>query len=112
MCYLIYIKEQQTRQSGLINMSELKGVARVATNHGTKNPATDAVHFTTAFGNDIDLPRYLPGRLSLFQRFYFCLLFLCKYVFEYLNFYGKLLFHSMFDFVLIIVCSFYSKNSV
>ncbi|XP_041376442.1 protein NO VEIN-like isoform X2 [Gigantopelta aegis] len=61
VCYLIYIKEQLSRQSGLINMSELKGVARVATNHGMKNPDSDAVHFTTVFGNDIDLPRFLPG---------------------------------------------------
>ncbi|XP_076448916.1 LOW QUALITY PROTEIN: uncharacterized protein LOC143285481 [Babylonia areolata] len=59
--YLMYIKAQRSRNNSLINMEELKAVARVATNHGIKNPATDNVHFPPAYGVTIDLERLLPG---------------------------------------------------
>ncbi|KAL8608369.1 hypothetical protein ACOMHN_002602 [Nucella lapillus] len=59
--YLIYIKEQRSRNHSLINMDELKTVARVLTNHGIKNPATENVHFRPSYGVTIDLERVLPG---------------------------------------------------
>lgn len=59
--YLIYIKEQRSRNNSLINMEELKAVAHVLTNQGVKNPATDNVHFSPAYGAGIDLLRHLPG---------------------------------------------------
>nr|KAG5712633.1 hypothetical protein BaRGS_029688 [Batillaria attramentaria] len=59
--YLVYIKEQRARNDSLVNMDELKSVARVLTNQGLKNPATDTVHFTPAYGISLDLQRQLPG---------------------------------------------------
>lgn len=59
--YLVYIKEQRSRNNSLLNMDELKSVARVLTNQGIKNPAVDNVHFTPAFGIKFDLSRMLPG---------------------------------------------------
>lgn len=59
--YLVYVKEQLTRNDSLVNMDELRSVARVLTNHGIKNPATDTVHFTPVYGVSLDLQRQLPG---------------------------------------------------
>lgn len=59
--YLVYIKEQQEKDNSLININELKTVARVVTNHGVKNPATEAVHFSPVYGVKFDLRQQLPG---------------------------------------------------
>ncbi|XP_046338389.2 protein NO VEIN-like isoform X3 [Haliotis rufescens] len=59
--YLLFIKSQSEQQPSLINMAELKSVARVVTNSGLRRPADEAVHFTPAYGNKIDLQRQLPG---------------------------------------------------
>ncbi|KAK7114721.1 uncharacterized protein [Littorina saxatilis] len=59
--YLVYIKEQRGRNNSLINMEELKAVARVLTNHGIKNPATENVHFSPGYGVGLDLRKHLPG---------------------------------------------------
>ena len=61
MSYLIYIKEQRSHNNSLINMDELKAVARVLTNQGVKNPATENVHFSPPYGAGVDLLKYLPG---------------------------------------------------
>ena len=60
--YLIYIKEQKGHNPSLVNMEELKAVARVYTNHGLKNPATENVHFKPSYGTPVDLARMLPGQ--------------------------------------------------
>jgi hypothetical protein len=65
MAYLVYIKEQRSHLPSLVNMAELKGVARVLTNQGIKNPATENIHFTTAYGVSLDLQRILPGKAQI-----------------------------------------------
>ncbi|BFZ19889.1 hypothetical protein BsWGS_22929 [Bradybaena similaris] len=59
--YIVYIKTELDRNPSIIDKSELRSVARLATNHGIKSPSEDDVHFSSAFGNKIDLRKMLPG---------------------------------------------------
>ncbi|CAL1544092.1 unnamed protein product [Lymnaea stagnalis] len=59
--YLVYIKMEMERNSSLVDMAELCSVVRLATNHGIKSPSEEAVHFSTAYGNRIDLNTTFPG---------------------------------------------------
>ncbi|GFS15970.1 tudor domain-containing protein [Elysia marginata] len=59
--YLIYIKTELDRQPSLIELSELKSVVRLATNHGVQSPQESSVHFSTAYGNKINLQSCFPG---------------------------------------------------
>ena len=59
--YLVYIKEELDKQPDLVDIGELKKHAVVLTNRGPRNPVSHPVHFSTAFGNQIDLPKILPG---------------------------------------------------
>ncbi|XP_025076268.1 uncharacterized protein LOC112553340 isoform X4 [Pomacea canaliculata] len=59
--YLMYLKQQYHRDRSLVNMNTLRTVARVLTNQGIKNPATEPVHFSPAFGTQLDLQKELPG---------------------------------------------------
>ncbi|RUS69200.1 hypothetical protein EGW08_023036 [Elysia chlorotica] len=59
--YLIYIKTELDRQASLIEKSELRSAVRLATNHGIQSPQESSIHFSTAFGNKINLPSTFPG---------------------------------------------------
>ena len=61
--YLVYIKEELDCRTDAIDMNELRQHAVVMTNQGPRTPAKQPVHFSTAYGNKLDLPRLLPGRL-------------------------------------------------
>ncbi|XP_070575816.1 uncharacterized protein [Ptychodera flava] len=61
MEYLIYIKEESEKMSSVCNLEELKEIVKVVTNHGLVNPATQPTHFTTDYGNKVDLQGQLPG---------------------------------------------------
>lgn len=61
--YVVYLKEQSEGQNVSINIEELQGYVRLVTNKGLKNPKECAIHFTPLYGNEIDLPRILPGKL-------------------------------------------------
>ncbi|XP_077982386.1 uncharacterized protein LOC144437336 [Glandiceps talaboti] len=61
MEYVIYIKAESEKLPSVCNMEELKDVVQVITNHGLINPTKQPTHFTTDYGNKIDLQRDLPG---------------------------------------------------
>ena len=62
--YLVYIKDELDQQSDIVDLAELKKHVVILTNQGPRNPATQPVHFSTAYGNQIDLPAMLPGKLN------------------------------------------------
>ena len=64
--YLVYIKEELDCRTDAIDMNELRQHAVVMTNQGPRTPAKQPVHFSTAYGNKLDLPRLLPGKLTLY----------------------------------------------
>ena len=66
MSYLIYIKTELDRQSSLIELCELKSAIRLVTNHGIQTPQESSIHFSTAFGNKINLPSSFPGMRCFF----------------------------------------------
>ncbi|XP_059138506.1 uncharacterized protein LOC131926926 isoform X3 [Physella acuta] len=59
--FLAYVKAEMEKNPSVVDMAELRSVARLVTNHGIKSPSEDDVHFSTAFGNKIDLCKILPG---------------------------------------------------
>ncbi|XP_005090510.1 uncharacterized protein LOC101857532 isoform X2 [Aplysia californica] len=59
--YLVYIKGEREQNASVIDMAELRPVARLATNHGIKNPVEDDVHFSQPFGNVTNLKHLFPG---------------------------------------------------
>ena len=59
--YVIYIKHQVEHDKSLVDLEELKQCAVVLTNHGPCKVAGQPVHFTPAYGGQIDLARMLPG---------------------------------------------------
>ncbi|CAG5134711.1 unnamed protein product, partial [Candidula unifasciata] len=59
--YIVYIKTELDRNPSVVDMSELRSVARLATNHGIQSPSEEDVHFSSVFGNKIDLRRVFPG---------------------------------------------------
>jgi hypothetical protein len=70
LSYLVYMKEQRERQASVVNIEELRPVARVMTNHGLRNPAQEPVHFSPPFGNKLHLTQTFPGnKLYLTQTF-------------------------------------------
>ena len=61
--YLVYIKSEFEKDEAIISMSQLRPLARVATNNGFKNPEKDYVHFSKRYGNETDLQNLFPGEI-------------------------------------------------
>ncbi|XP_021342125.1 uncharacterized protein LOC110442712 isoform X2 [Mizuhopecten yessoensis] len=59
--YLVYIKECHEQQNSIVDLENLSTVARLVTNQGVKNPRDDPLHFTTLYGNSINLQASFPG---------------------------------------------------
>lgn len=59
--YLIYIKSEMDNNPSILDKSELQSVIKLVTNHGVKSPVDVDIHFSTAYGNKIDLYHSLPG---------------------------------------------------
>jgi len=57
----VYIKEESEKQSSVCNLSEVKDVAVVITNHGRKLPSQEPVHLPPEYGNQLDLQSVFPG---------------------------------------------------
>jgi hypothetical protein len=59
--YMTYIMEQWSQQTSIVDIEEFRSLAVVFTNHGFVRPAEEPVHFTTEYGNPVDLAKILPG---------------------------------------------------
>lgn len=60
--YLVYILEQRIADPSVCDIDELRSCVQILTNRGVMNPIVTPVHFTTKYGNTIDLARHLPSK--------------------------------------------------
>lgn len=57
----MYIFEQRLSDPSVCDINELRSCVQLLTNKGPLNPVEVAIHFTTRFGNAIDLAKQLPS---------------------------------------------------
>ena len=61
---MTFLREQLRLHPSLVSPEDLKAAAVVLTNHGPLRPSEHSIHFTPAYGCDLDLAKYLPGMSS------------------------------------------------
>lgn len=60
--YVIYILEQRLSDPSVCDIKELRSCVQILTNRGPLNPAETPVHYSSSFGNPIDLAKELPSK--------------------------------------------------
>lgn len=64
--YVVYIFDQWMADNSVCSIDEVKKCCQVLTNKGPVNPLSTPVHFTTKYGNKLDLKAQLPSKTLKF----------------------------------------------